>query len=859
MSSCIPPEPQARAPSPDTAPPAPVDSDEDDGSVITVTLFPDSAAQAKREETLRLHNLANRIATTSASSKSELPWLKLATFGNIRTERGSLRHNGNVLSITGIEGDYDGEQIGFDAARQALQDAGVEAIVYASPSHTEDAPRWRVLCPFDAPHRPEERDKFMARLNGLFSGAFSVESWTLSQSYYYGSINQSPSHRVELIDGTFIDLLDHLDNTAIGRPEKPKPSGGNGPPTRPKGISDARIRGLLEALLDRVRNAQDGAKHHTLRATARTIGGYLHLTEWTESEAIEQLMAALPASVEDWESARRTAAWGISEGTAQPLELEDRPNPYGGQKLIGPPAPEPPPPEPAPDWASPTDEPPVIMVRSGQRHLAADAGIAAMTAAGVAFYQRDKTLVRVCRISAKASDGTLVSVPAVAQVSNAMLGRALGQAAHWQRLKATGKTSRIDPPREVVDQIAAMAGEWPFPPLYGVISTPTMRPDGSLLATDGYDPATGFVLLASPAMPKIPERPTKQDALDALATLNALLVDFPFANEPSRSVAMSMLMTPVLRAALPPAVPAHLTSAPEAGTGKSYLQDISAAIAIGDRCPVMSVSSSAEETEKRLIGAALAQFPIIALDNVSVLLMGDFLCQVTERPVLQIRPLGSSNMSRIANTFTPFANGNNLTVGADFVRRTLQCSLDAQLENPETREFSSDPVATVLADRGKYIAAILTIARAYVVAGRPGRLPQRASYQGWSDTVRSALVWLNWPDPVDSLAGIQAADPIRQQRAAVFAAWSEELIPNVGYQTRELIHQAEEYNLSDRAKPALFAALFAVAASHTGHPQIDPKRLGQWLLRNVNTIARGYKLLVDRGDAARPRWKLTAA
>ena len=267
-----------------------------------------------------------------------------------------------------------------------------------------------------------------------------------------------------------------------------------------------------------------------------------------------------------------------------------------------------------------------------------------------------------------------------------------------------------------------------------------MRPDGSLLVTEGYDPVTGFVLLASPAMPEIPDRPTKQDALEALATLNALLVDFPFANEPSRSVAMSMMMTPVLRAALPPAVPAHVITAPEAGTGKSYLQDIAAAIAIGDRCPVMSVSSNADETEKRLIGTALAQFPIIALDNVSVLLMGDFLCQVTERPVLQIRPLGSSNMIRIANTFTAFSQRQQ-----PCRRRRLRPPHPAMRTRRPAREPRGAPVLHRSGGHGAGRQRQIHRRRpdrrtSYIAAGRPGLLPQRASYQGWSDTVRSALV-----------------------------------------------------------------------------------------------------------------------
>ena len=134
-----------------------------------------------------------------------------------------------------------------------------------------------------------------------------------------------------------------------------------------------------------------------------------------------------------------------------------------------------------------------------------------------------------------------------------------------------------------------------------------------------------------------------RDALDCLALVNNnLFADFPFIDNASRSVAMSMLLTPALRSALGAAVPLHLITAPESGTGKSYLQDIASAIAVGDRCAVMAVSENAEETEKRLIGAALAQFAIIALDNVNGLLMGDFLCQATERPVLELRPLGTS-------------------------------------------------------------------------------------------------------------------------------------------------------------------------------------------------------------------------
>jgi putative DNA primase/helicase len=509
-------------------------------------------------------------------------------------------------------------------------------------------------------------------------------------------------------------------------------------------------------------------------------------------------------------------------------------------------------------WTRPrSPELPTITVRAGERHLAADAGLAALAAAEVPFYVRDRALVRVCGITAKASDGGVARVPAVTFVTTPMLSRALGQSARWETFSRKGEIIRIDPPRDVVEQTGAMIGSWPFPPLYGVSGTPTLRPDGSVLATAGYDPATGLVLFDPPPMPPIPDRPTMRDALDALALLDGLLIEFPFANVASRSVAISMLMTPVLRGALAPAVPMHCITAPEAGTGKSYLQDIACYIAVGDRCAVLSVANEAAETEKRLIGAALTQQSIIALDNVSELLMGDFLCQVTERPLLQVRPLGTSDLIRIANTFTVFANGNNLTIGADQVRRTVQCALDANMETPEGRAFRANPIAMIRADRGKYVAACLTIARAYIAAGRPGRLPPSASYEGWSDTVRSALVWLNWPDPVETVASVRVQDPRRQARVAVFTAWATELQQGIGYRTGELIALAEQYAGGKRARPALWDALYSIAAPRSGYQTIDPTALGVWLRDNKDTVAAGHKLTVDYSDTRRPRWRLS--
>lgn len=186
--------------------------------LVPVTIFTNFAAATKRELVLSIPKIAELIKSSNAPTKDKLKWLKLARVGSHRSLKGSLRHDGNIETIYGLEADYDGEEMSFDQALEILTKAGVLAIIYTSPSHTEDAPRWRVLAFFSMGHAPEKRDMLFGRLNGLFKGIFSVESWTLSQSYYFGPVNRNPSHRVEIVDGEPIDLLDELTMGWMGKP-----------------------------------------------------------------------------------------------------------------------------------------------------------------------------------------------------------------------------------------------------------------------------------------------------------------------------------------------------------------------------------------------------------------------------------------------------------------------------------------------------------------------------------------------------------------------------------------------------------------------------------------------------------------
>lgn len=182
---------------------------------IAVTRFPTMGARRKGERQISIRQLAAEIEAQSAGSKDGLPWFKLATFGERRTEKGSLRNNANVLSVTGIEADYDAGEMSIAEAEQRLREANIAALVYTTPSHTDAAPRWRVFAPFDQAREPGERTRFMERLNGVLGGTLDGASFTLSQSYYGGNVDGKPAITVKLVEGRPIDNADDLDATAL--------------------------------------------------------------------------------------------------------------------------------------------------------------------------------------------------------------------------------------------------------------------------------------------------------------------------------------------------------------------------------------------------------------------------------------------------------------------------------------------------------------------------------------------------------------------------------------------------------------------------------------------------------------------
>jgi hypothetical protein len=494
---------------------------------------------------------------------------------------------------------------------------------------------------------------------------------------------------------------------------------------------------------------------------------------------------------------------------------------------------------------------PVIVVIGGKIAENVDDAEAALLAANRPIFERGGVLVHpIMHTVPAADDRKTETVLLKAMCAENIIYDLAKHAAIFMRFDMRQKKwVDINPPPAVAN-ILLRKGQWRFPRIAGVTTTPTMRSDGSILERAGFDPSTQLLYLPDKhlTIPAIPANPSKEDAAEALALLESLLTEFPFKNDLDRAVALAGLMVPVLRAGMKVA-PMILLLAPAAGTGKSFLIDLAAVILTGRICPVVTGAEDEKEMEKRLGALVLESAGIVSLDNLTFDIGGPLLCQMATQQVVRVRILGLSEMPECEWRGALFANGNNISIKEDMSRRTLISNMDARVERPELRQFKHNPIAKVMADRGKFIAAILTIARAWRAAGCPGdnEVSKLAGYSEWERAIRMPLIWLGKQDVVVSMEQAREDDPVGGAQRELYRLWSQHLELNQPYTAAMLIEAAESFELpttdepiARRRYPEFYELLTRQGGTRGG--KIEPKFIGNWLRTMKDKIHGGHQL-----------------
>ncbi len=449
-----------------------------------------------------------------------------------------------------------------------------------------------------------------------------------------------------------------------------------------------------------------------------------------------------------------------------------------------------------------------IQIGGGMLPYAADEAEERLIARGFPIFQHNDRLVRVARGPVSVAinhQKQVIDATRILDMTNLTMRDYLNQACGFEKYDARAKTYvPTNAPEDVSQLLIDRKGLWRFRVLNAVIHTPVIRPDNSVLCEKGYDEITGlFFDPGDTEFPPVPDHPTREDAIAAVDSLLAPIAEVPFKTDADRAVALSAILTAIHRPLLDFA-PGHVFDAAQARTGKGLTVNYTAIVGTGSPALALLATKNPEETEKSLVAILRTGATLISLDNlVHPLGESGVVNQILTEAILFPRILGLSETFKVVNRHLLLVNGNNVELQGDLVFRCLRARLDAVTEHPELRAFKTEfPLTVARRERGKLVAAALTILSAFRHAGQPGHGKRPlGGFADWDREIRGALIWAGQADPVDTQASLTGNDRKRANNELLVHAWFAE--------------QPKQPGRDDRTVPLTLRALAEAATMMT--------------------------------------------
>lgn len=295
---------------------------------MRITIFEDAGGVRATPYMVEWSNIVAQCQSTGEyPSKQACPLIKLATFGEQRTERGSLRHTANLLFVSGVELDYDGESLTVSAAADVLRLAGIRCLIYTSPSHTSAAPRWRILAPLSREYAPDHRREFVGRINGVLGGICAAESYVAAQAFYIGRVVGAEYECIDVcgpddsVPGQYIDLLPNL--PAVYPEHGATRVVPTDIPARPYTPNAEAERIARQRIEDTMRDAPAGERHYARLRAAKLAGGFI-AGGVLDAESTVEWLRGVSDAISDGGGTTRTE-WntimdGLRDGALAPCE-----------------------------------------------------------------------------------------------------------------------------------------------------------------------------------------------------------------------------------------------------------------------------------------------------------------------------------------------------------------------------------------------------------------------------------------------------------------------------------------------------------------------------------------------------------
>lgn len=370
--------------------------------------------------------------------------------------------------------------------------------------------------------------------------------------------------------------------------------------------------------------------------------------------------------------------------------------------------------------------------------------------------------------------------------------------------------------------------DWPLPKLRGMVTSPVVRPDGSLILQPGYDETTGLYL-----HPRVPLRRLR-DEVDGTGLRRAreiifdqMLYDFPWVNESDKAHFIGSLLTPILRPYFHGPTPMWVITAVDAGTGKSLLKDIH------DYCFGLSNTpwpeNEAELRKSITTQLATAGQPVVVFDNLPTgyVIKSATLSNLLTAPSWGDRLLGTMTRASMPNDRVWILTGNKLTTGGDNARRALWVRLDPQCPNPDQRDGFKvgDLPKWLRGNASTVVAALVTMVRSWLAADAPTSNVRMAGYSEWASMMGGLLEYLDVPGWLSDKSTSTVMDAEKQEWKLLLQVWRE---------------QYSDRGITSGQALIAFAPQIP-AAKGGGEP--TAKQFGHWLKAREGRFYDQYKLV----------------
>lgn len=451
--------------------------------------------------------------------------------------------------------------------------------------------------------------------------------------------------------------------------------------------------------------------------------------------------------------------------------------------------------------------------------------------------------------------------PVLRPISRATLKERLSTHAEFRRWvapkadgSAPGKAIPAMPPEDV---IAALfdRGTWRNPEVQGVLESPAMRADGTIITAEGYDPPTGLYHVPTISV-DVPEAPTHQQARDAFNRMAGLWRQFPWMTPDHVCVPIAAVLSFLARPAIDH-VPGFVFDASTKGSGKTLLARSVGRLALGRDISAATLPEGrerGEEIEKILGSMAIAGATVAFFDNVTdgATFGNGSIDRVLTNERTSFRILGRTQQAELPWTAIMMVTGNNIQIAKDTTRRVLICRLEPSTETPQHRTGFEHPqlLEYIGQHRKELVTDALTVLRGWVAAGglKGAPAPSIGTFERWSRLVAGAISWASGTNILKFFAETTNEDP---ERAAMLSV--VRLMPEVWPEGAMARQVAELWDMSSTTKNQELREAFETLA---GAPSPSPIKLGFVLRRVKGRIIAGRKLMAKPNLEGISVWKV---